>query len=81
MSTNAKLCDMCGFGAKHERCVICGQPFAKNMAYLCSSCSMGSEGDRCVKCRKPFAKWQAMLCPSCAMKYRNKCVKCGKTLI
>ena len=78
MSTNAKLCDTCGMGTKQEKCVICGAPFARNMAYLCNYCGAGSNGEICIKCGRMFARRQAMLCNVCASKYRNKCVKCGK---
>ena len=74
MSTNAKLCDSC----KSGKCILCGSSFAKNMAYLCNSCGIGSKGNQCVKCGRSFARNQAYLCQSCAIKYRNKCIKCGR---
>ena len=42
MSTNAKLCNSCSSG----KCIMCGKPFAKTMAYLCSSCGFGTKGDQ-----------------------------------
>ena len=74
MSTNAKLCNSCSSG----KCIMCGKPFAKTMAYLCSSCGFGTKGDHCAKCGRPFAKAQAYLCQTCAVKYRDKCIKCGR---
>ena len=76
MSTNAKLCDFCGSGANQEKCIICGRPFSRNMAYLCSFCGAGANGEKCIKCGRMFAPKQAMLCSFCAVKYHNKCVKC-----
>ena len=78
MSTNAKLCNMCGSGCNDEKCIICGRPFAKTMAYLCSMCGIGSKGDHCVKCGGAFARIQAHLCQTCAVKYKDKCIKCGR---
>ena len=78
MSTNAKLCQSCGFGSNDEKCIICGKPFARTMAYLCTSCGHGSQGERCVKCGGHFARIQAHLCSSCAVKYKDKCIKCER---
>ena len=74
-TTNAKLCSSC---ARGDKCIICGRYGAKVMAYLCSSCGFGSKGDQCAKCGRSMAKAQAYLCSSCAIKYKDKCLKCGR---
>lgn len=58
MSTNAKLCDICGMGVNQEKCIICGRVFSRNMAYLCNFCASSPQGGQVHKVR-PAVRPQA----------------------
>ncbi|GKT36849.1 hypothetical protein ADUPG1_009744 [Aduncisulcus paluster] len=84
MEKYAILCDDCSFGSRADNCIACGNWVGGQgaQAYRCDDCRFGSKKDTCTKCGKTcFGRFKpAKLCSKCEYEYRQKCVKCKRTV-